>query len=220
MSLLCVSDAPVAHPVSTARRRRTLIPTAKQAALSFCIALALLLIDDTFVFESIQVPTSSMRPTILPNERVILRHFAMRPLGRFDVVVINEIATHKRIVKRIVGLPGERVRLEGGWKLFIDGQSLAYGELSPDGLRKEGAKHLIELARDARPPPTRFGKDDLLLGPDEYFVLGDSRLASSDSRVIGPVKRKDIQGTVWLVWYSFDLVAHRLRTGRMPHRVQ
>lgn len=220
MSLPCASDASIGRPVQrSVRRRAKLIPTGKQAALSFAIALALLLINDTFVFESILVPTSSMRPTIPANERIILEHLPLRPVGRFDVVVISEIASHKRIIKRVMGMPGERVRLEGGWKVFINDHPLTYGTMAPGGRCTEAAGHEIELMPGARPPETRFGATDLLLGPDEYFVLGDNRLESSDSRAFGPVKRRDIQGIVALVWYSFDLNHHRLRIQRMPHRV-
>jgi signal peptidase I len=195
------------------------MPNRKQAAAAFAIALALLIFNDLFVFESLVVPTSSMRPTILPNERVILNHLSFGSLHRFDVAVIRERGTGKRIVKRIIGLPGDHVRLEGSWKVFINGQPLAYSGQMPDGQRTEAGTHLIQVVgQDGT--ATQFGKDDLLLGPDEYFVLGDNRLASSDSRVIGPVKRTDIQGTVTFVWYSFDLVRHRLRTERLMHWIQ
>lgn len=178
-----------------------------------------MLINDSFIFESIVVPTSSMQPTILPNERVLLDRIPLRSIRRFDVVVIDESATHKRIVKRIIGLPGERIRLAESWKVFINDQPLAYSAISPDGTRAEAGDHRIEIASNIRPPETQFGLRDLRLGPDEYFVLGDYRLASVDSRVVGPIKRKDIQGIVSIVWYSFDLVQHRLRAERMPSRV-
>lgn len=223
MSLLSINEAaarrfPVADQRAphAGRGIRKLIPSAKQAAISFGIALALVLINDSFVFESIVVPTSSMQPTILPNERIILERIPLRSVRRFDVVVINE---HKRIVKRIIGLPGERIRLAESWKVFINGRSIAYSGMSQDGKVTEAGDHMIEIASDVKPPATRFGIEDVLLGPDEYFVLGDNRLASIDSRVIGPVKGKEIQGIVSAVWYSFDLVQHRLRTERMPSRV-
>jgi len=207
-------------PGENRHRRPRLLPTIKQAAIAFGIALALLVINDSFVFESIVVPTSSMQPTILPNERIILNHLSRTSLNRFDVVVINEGNTGRRIVKRIIGLPGERVRLEDSWKVFLNGQPLPYGQRSTEGLRTEGGDHVIRIVGDLRPPETKFGKKDLLLGPDEYFVLGDNRFASSDSRVVGPVKRDHIQGTVSGVWYSFDLVLHRFRTERIAQRIR
>jgi signal peptidase I len=224
MSLPCDNNVAAKPSIMAAREishsgrsSRKLLPNVKQAALAFGIALALLLVNDTFVFESVVVPTSSMAPTILPNERIVLAHFPLGRVRRFDVVVINERAARKRIVKRVVGLPGDRVRLEEGWKVFINGKALAYRSQGLTGQWTEEGDHAIELALNVRPPETLFGKSDLQLGSDEYFVLGDNRLASSDGRVFGPVKRKDIQGVVSLIWYSFDLKNHRLRTGRVPH---
>ena len=228
MSLQCISEPATDHALFTECQPRPtrprswvskLIPTAKQAAAAFAIALALLVFNDLFVFESLVVPTSSMQPAIQPNERIILNHLSFGPLHRFDVAVIRERGTGKRIVKRIIGLPGERVRLEGGWKVFINDQPIGYSDQMINGQRMEAGNHLIQLF-GSDVPPTRFGRDDLLLGADEYFVLGDNRLASSDSRVIGPVKREDIEGTVSFVWYSFDLVQHRLRTERLMHWIQ
>ena len=195
-------------------------PTIKQAAIAFGVALALLVINDSFVFESIVVPTSSMQPTILPNDRIFLNHLSRSALHRFDVVVIDERSTGRRIVKRIIGLPGERVRLIDSWKVILNDRPFEYGLQSADGRRIEAGHHAIRIARDSTPPETKFGNTDLLLAPDEYFVLGDNRLASSDSRVIGPVRHDQIQGTVWRVWYSFDLVQHRFRTERIAEQIR
>lgn len=221
MSPLSISEPPakLQRWQSSAAHRRRFIPTVRQAAISFSVALVLLLINDSFIFESIVVPTASMQPTILPNERIFLDRIPLRPFRRFDVVVIHEPAAHKRILKRIIGLPGERVRLSESWKVFIDDRPLAYGALLSDGTRTEAGNHRIEIASEAKPPETQFGLHDLQLGPDEFFVLGDNRLASIDSRVIGPIRRNDIQGIASMVWYSFDLAQHRLRTERMPSRV-
>lgn len=228
MSLQCISEPATDRALFNecqprpARARSgvsKLIPTAKQAAAAFAIALALLVFNDLFVFESLVVPTSSMQPTIQPNERIILNHLSFGQLHRFDVAVIREHGTGKRIVKRIIGLPGERVRLDSGWKVFINDQPLGYSEGMINSQRTEAGSHLIQVI-GADATTTRFAKDDLLLGPDEYFVLGDNRLASSDSRVIGPVKREDIEGTVSFVWYSFDLVRHRLRAERLMQGIQ
>ena len=68
------------------------------------------------------------------------------PFARFDVVVIYEPATHKRIVKRIIGLPGERIRLAESWKVFINGQAIAYSGMSRDGTRTEAGDHTIEIS--------------------------------------------------------------------------
>ena len=202
-------------------RRNRWLPTRLQAVAAFGVAAALLLAVDRFAFESVVVPSASMEPTVLRNERVFLNRLPGQSIRRFDVVVVDSRALGRRIAKRVVGLPGERVRLEASWKVFVDGESLAYSEASAGHTRTEAGDHEIRLVAGPTPPAaTRFGREDLLLGPGEYFVLGDNRLASTDSRVIGPVKREEIQGKLGLVWYSFDLEQHRIRAGRLGAKVR
>ena len=193
-----------------------LIPTWKQLAASAAIALALLAINDLFLFESIVIPSSSMRPTILPNERILLRKVGYRTISRFDIVVIANRATGKRLAKRIIGLPGDHIHLENSWKVYINGVPLTY--TSDGDTVIEAGHHLISVESNSTSRiETNFGKEDLLLGPNEYFVLGDNRLASDDSRIFGPVKRDEIQGKICLIWYSYDLQARGLRLKRFLH---
>jgi len=206
-------------PQPPRRGLRALIPTGKQGLLAFVIAAGLLLVIDLCFIESVLVPSDSMRPAVLPNERVLLRHWPRPAVRRFDVVAIASTVLHKRIAKRVVALPGEIVRLEDSWRVVIDGQALDYSEESVEGRRVEARHHAIQLA-GAPAVETRFGSQDLLLGPDEYFVLGDNRLTSDDSRVIGPVKRREIEGTLTTVWYSFDPDLHRIRAQRLLCKIR
>ena len=203
---------------SRAKARSCLLPTWKQLAVCTAVALAILVINDLFFFESVVIPTSSMRPTIVPNERVLLRKIGYRAIHRFDIVVIANSATGKRLAKRVIGLPGDRIRLEDSWKVYINGQPLAYSDTPGGKSVTESANHSIINQYDApQHIETRFGKDELLLGPDEYFVLGDNRLASDDSRQFGPIKRQEIEGKICLIWYSYDLQDRGLRLKRFLH---
>ena len=67
---------------------------------------------------------------------------------------------------------------------------------------------------------TEYGKADLLLGPGEYYILGDNRLASGDSRAIGPVKHAEIQGRLTFIWYSLDLKTGHFRWNRVAQAVR
>lgn len=130
-----------------------------------------------------QVPVSggSMQPVLDQDDVVLVNRMAYdvgRP-ERFDIVVF-EREDNKKNVKRIIGLPGETVQIKGGY-IFIDGELLS----APDNLEQ------VSLAGRADTPIT--------LDQDEYFLLGDNRDSSEDSRFsnVGNVKRAQIQGKVW-----------------------
>jgi signal peptidase I len=112
--------------------------------------------------EPVLVRGGSMRPTLEPGQRLAVAPL-VRPPARGDLVVVR---SHDReVVKRLVGLPGERVRLRGG-RLEVD------GEVVPEPYLAGGSG---------------AGELDLRLGPAEYLVLGDHRAASTDGRDFGPV---------------------------------
>ncbi len=129
----------------------------------------------------VRVSGNSMQP-LLDADDVVLVNRLCYDLGRpdrFDVVVF-EREDNKKNVKRVIGLPGETVQIKGGL-VYIDDQLLA----AQDGLEQ------VSLAGMADNP--------IRLGEDEYFLLGDNRDSSEDSRFanIGNVKKEQIQGKVW-----------------------
>lgn len=197
-------------------RQRFLPPVARRAVLAVAVAILLLLLNDMFLYESVLVPTASMEPTILPNERAFLQKFSTRPLARFDLVVIDSRKFGHRVVKRVIALPGERVRVDDSWKVFVNGQCLGYSDETAAHLRTEAGSHQIRIAPAPRQPAqVQSTGREFALGPDEFFVLGDNRLGSHDSRAVGPVRRKEIDGVLGTVWYSFDLDQGRLRSDRL-----
>lgn len=145
-----------------------------------------------------QVPVSgnSMQPVLDADDVVLVNRLAY-DLGkprRFDIVVF-EREDRKKNVKRIVGLPGETIQIKGGF-VFIDGELLN----AEHGLEK------VSLAGRADTP--------IHLEEDEYFLLGDNRDSSEDSRFsnIGNVKREQIHGKVWLRMFpllKLDVISSR-----------
>lgn len=123
-----------------------------------------------------------MAPTLCQGDYVLVRgcgELVQEP-QRGDIVVVG--MAEGRHVKRIVGLPGERVVFTEGM-LFIDG----------DGL--------VEAYLRGLPPYLGLEDSEFSLASDEYFVMGDNRSRSTDSRHCGPVTRSSIEGrTVWRVW--------------------
>ena len=130
----------------------------------------------------VQISGQSMTPCLQAGDVVLMNRLSY-DLGspdRMDVVVFQR-EDRRANVKRVIGLPGETVQIRQG-RIWIDGEEL---EAEPELSR-------VSLAGLAENP--------VLLGEDEYFLLGDNRDSSEDSRFanIGNVKREQILGKVWL----------------------
>jgi signal peptidase I len=146
--------------------------------------------------EPVLVEGDSMRPTLPPGQRLAVGPLD-RPPRRGDLVVVRREPTPSgmEMVKRVVGLPGERVRLVAG-RLEVDGVEVAEPYLG--GLGGEG-----DL--------------DIRLGEDQYLVLGDHRAASTDGRDFGPVPAAALTGRVRFAYWP----PRRLPDPtRMPRSVQ
>jgi signal peptidase I len=127
--------------------------------------------------EPMLVQGGSMRPTLAPGQRVAVAPL-VRPPRRGDLVVVGR--GDRDVVKRVVGLPGERVRLGAGG-LEVDGRPV------PEPYLRGGVPGAGEL--------------DLTLGPGQYLVLGDHRAASTDGRDFGPVGADALLGRVRFAYW-------------------
>ncbi|MCY4655958.1 MAG: signal peptidase I, partial [Gammaproteobacteria bacterium] len=180
-----------------------------------------------------QVPSSSMRPSILDGDRIVvdkmaygirvpftlIRVWQWSHPNRGDIVTFPSPVDDELFVKRVVGIPGDEVQLNRN-RLIINGHVATYtpvpeeehaGFYVPEErtfrlFREEilDSSRIIMLARDARDPGyASFGP--VTLGEDEYLMLGDNRDNSSDFRRIGVVTRDRIIGRAHAVAFSLDL---------------
>lgn len=133
----------------------------------------------------------SMRPAIEDGERVLINRAAVKLMKpeRFAIVLFEK--ENGRNIKRIIGLPGETVQIRDG-AVYIDGEKLS----QPEDLKLSE----ISIAGQAETPVT--------LGENEYFVLGDNRDASEDSRFesVGLVTQDEMIGTVWFRTAPFERI--------------
>lgn len=134
-----------------------------------------------FVLQSVQVVGVSMVPTLHNADHYFLNRWVyyVREPKRGDLVVLKDPSDGGYAVKRIVGLSGESIRLKNGL-VYINGKKLAEPYLEP-GTPTFGAK-----SRDA----------SVTCGQGRYFVMGDNRCNSLDSRAYGPVRRDNILGVI------------------------
>ncbi len=153
------------------------------------IGIAFLIIK--FVGQRTEVIGDSMNNTLYNGDNLILNKISYRfhEPERYDIVVFPfRDGSKKNYIKRVIGLPGETIRLSSDGKIYINGE-----ELTDDVYGLE----VFEKAGNAASPIT--------LGDDEYFVMGDNRNNSEDSRfdVVGKVKRSEIIGKVWIRIFPF-----------------
>jgi signal peptidase I len=192
---------------------------------SLALAFLLFLGIRSFAVEAFKIPTSSMENTLLVGDFLLVNKAVYGPvipgLGihlpgyrqpqRGDVVVFNPPhEPEKNYVKRLVGLPGDtlemhdkQLRINGA---PVDEPYVHYIDRSGDavhpGMRWQ-SNHLIASPRRGY-HPSRDNWGPLVVPDGEYFVLGDNRDNSEDSRYWGFVDRDAIRGRPWFVYYSFD----------------
>ncbi len=150
---------------------------------------------------------NSMRPALASNEYVLISRmsYLLNGPSRGDVVVLrNPWQPRTRYIKRIIGLPGEHVRVEGGL-VFLDGLPLEEPYLDTGLSSAAGQDESpVSLDEGVSVEPHEHGKAPLTewyLDEDEYFVLGDNRARSNDSRSFGPLHRSLIVGRSWVRYW-------------------
>ena len=138
----------------------------------------------------------SMYPYLQDDEVLIMDavHTGKDDIKRFDIVVLYSDDLGKLIIKRVIGLPGETVIYKDD-KLYVNGQYYQEDFLNQDYVEESKKNHQT----------THFTDDfEVTLTDDEYYVLGDNRIVSLDSRALGPIIHKDIKAKNGLVVYPFN----------------
>ena len=163
------------------------------------VVLLLTYLVITFVGQRTVVSGASMEETLSDGDNLIVDKISYRfsEPKRFDIIVFPfQYADETYYIKRVIGLPGETVRIDDAGNIFINGEILDenYG------------REVIEW------PGRAF--EEITLAPDEYFVLGDNRNNSSDSRdaSVGNIRKSDIIGRAWVrIWplAKFGVLKHQ-----------
>lgn len=154
--------------------------TTREYLIYVLIIFAIIMVR-SFIVTPVRVNGTSMVPTLKDGEIMLLNKIDYRfhDIKRFDIVVVK--TEDEKIIKRVIGLPGETLKYEND-TLYIDGQ-----EVKEKYTRKETKDfNITDLGYTTIPQ-------------DSYFVMGDNRSNSKDSRIIGPVNRKQITGKAKLV---------------------
>jgi len=186
-----------ARPHSSGRR------LAVEYAVILAVALAIAFVLQAFVVKPYRIPSPSMVPTLDPGDRVLVNRFLYRFTAPSDgsIVVFHfPLNTRLVFVKRLVGVPGDRLAIHDGY-LYRNGVKLA--------------EPYVAKRADGRPVPTQPGPEipgstisqpwslnqPYTVPAGRYYMMGDNRTNSDDSRMWGPVPKKDLIGKAFFVYW-------------------
>ena len=151
------------------------------------LAVLLSFIVIVFLYQPVQVEGTSMMPRLENHERIFINKFVYRfePIERGDIVVFwYPLDPSKSYIKRVVGLPGDGVSISNG-RVYVNGRRLEEPYLPPEYVDHQSYSTAV-------------------VEPDHYYVLGDHRESSNDSRVWGTVDRRYIYGKAVFIYWPFS----------------
>lgn len=159
------------------------------------IALVLALIVRTFFMQAYKIPTGSMKPTLLPGDRILVNKiiYDLRPPQRGDIVVFESpIKPYRDFIKRLVGKGGEILQIENG-NIKINNNIID----SPEVFNRMYYYKMGDFIS---------GKNKIKIPKDHYFMLGDNSLRSKDSRFWGFVPQEKIIGKAFLIYWPLTRI--------------
>lgn len=149
--------------------------------IPYIVIVVVVILIRTFIITPVRVDGDSMKNTLKNGDILLL--YKLSSIDRFDIIVLDEEKDNEKIIKRVIGLPGETVAIKKG-KIYINDKVIdddyAYGETSD------------------------YNK--VTLRDNEYFILGDNRLISKDSRYFGPIKENEIKGKIVFRLFPFTKI--------------
>lgn len=216
------------------------LPIIVDYARSFFPVLLIVFLLRSFLYEPFRIPSSSLEPSLLTGDFILLNKFDYGihlPVLKTKVLNIGEpkrgdvMVFHwppnpsYYFIKRVIGLPGDHIDYVNK-ELTINGQKIPQKTLdkeiatdengvSFEAIRKEedllGVKHPIYI----QPDKAKYDFHNIVVPEGMYFVMGDNRDGSADSRYWGFVSEKNVVGKAVLVWMSWDKIKDRIRFDRI-----
>jgi signal peptidase I len=218
-------EAPAAprEAVEAAPKRKSAI---REYAEAIGVAVVLALVIRALVVQAFTIPSGSMMDTLQIGDYILVNKFlygaempfvgwhvpGFRRPHRGDIIVFKYPQDESRdFIKRIIGTPGDRVQVKGR-TVFVNGGPLTepYTKFADPAWTRPAQDTYCGYAYACEPT---------LVPPDSYFVMGDNRDNSQDSRYWGFVKRDKIKGKAFLIYWSWDGDRHWLRWWRLGHYI-
>jgi signal peptidase I len=205
--------------------------TVREYFESICVAVILAFFVRTFVVQAFKIPSGSMEPNLLIGDHLLVNKFVfaptvtpleqkllpIEPIRRGDIVVFKYPEDPSRdFIKRVIGLPGDMIEMRNK-TVYVNGQPL-----------DEPYAHFIYPPEDSGSSAPDVGTGDLLrsfppmmVPPDNYFMMGDNRDNSQDSRYWGFMPRDYVKGKALFVYFSFGEGGGlaNIRWSRLLHQI-
>lgn len=197
------TDLPAGSEPPPPRRR---LGCALEIVETLVLTLVIYLVIHNFVAQPFEVQMNSMVPTVNPGEYMLIDKITPRfnDYQRGDIVVFQPPQGFGQggipFIKRVIGIPGDTVSLENG-RVFV-----AAAGAGPVRLDEPYVVRGIDGTAAPTQPRDAEGTSSWTIEPGTYFVMGDNRPASQDSRYFGPVERTLIVGRAWLRYFPLDRV--------------
>ena len=204
---------------------------------SLVIAVILALFIRTFVVQAFKIPTSSMEPNLLVGDHLLVNKFVFGPvlagaerallpmtdIARGNVIVFKYPEDPERdFIKRVIGLPGEQIEVRHK-RVYVNGKLLN----EPYAHYLEAPPPMPDEAQPGDRPPSgdpRESYGPVTVPPKHYFVMGDNRDNSQDSRYWGFLTRDYVKGRALVIYWSYEAEAGNVvtgtRWGRLLHQVR
>jgi signal peptidase I len=180
-------EASTVHDVATISTRPRIVPVIAVWLRDLVVSLAISAFIIIFLYQPVKVEGTSMTPSLADQERIFVNKFVYRlePIERGDIVVFHYPRDpSKSFIKRVIGVAGDRVRIDDG-EVYVNGKRIEEDYLSPDYADVRSFAEIVVPAHS-------------------YFVLGDHRSMSNDSRDFGAVDASDIYGKAVFGYWPVD----------------
>ena len=214
------ADRALSTEVTEPKRRRKSI--VREYAEAIAIAILLALVIRSLVVQAFTIPSGSMMDTLLVGDYILVNKFlfgpelpltdwrlpGIRDPRRGDIIVFRYPQDEKRdFIKRIIGSSGDEILIRGH-EVYVNGQ-----RLEEPYVKHTAAPHSSGACAYA------YGCERTVVPPDSYFVMGDNRENSQDSRYWGFVRAEKVKGKAFLIYWSWDGDRHWLRWWRLGNYI-
>lgn len=178
----------------------------REYAEAIVIAIILAMVIRTFVIQAFKIPSGSMIPTLVVGDHILVNKFiyCFKEPQKGDIIVFKYPDDHKiDYIKRTIGVEGDEIQIK-------DKQVYINGKMIEEPYIIHNDSNIIHLDFN---PRDNYGP--VIVPKDSYFMMGDNRDSSRDSRYWGFVKRDEIRGKAFVIYWSWNKEKFRVRWNRL-----